>query len=349
MFGFDWTALFRPCRQQRSLLDLPPELRDEVISHVLARVPTTRISLLLASKAVNASTHVVVRRGLVVYVTKRYGDHATMLFLPKAQSMGREEYLGKVHKVMVSIGRILKFAKRRLEKYVDQKVEGWETIDVDQAVKVMRVGLFTVEAVQWDRTITSKARNVREMLTWLPLYGALILRVTSLLVALTFRKRICREVDALDKCARNAHGDRRSETLGLDRDTVSMTQAVETELLLHGCQGFGDMVAASSTPGVSATDFPNFLEYLFALAKESEEFRKQKIARTGAVERFLETMELVGVFSRRRPGRLWEERIEKHFRETVPLFSMRLQHVKVLQEIAMAEFGEDRTSNFCGS
>lgn len=337
IFGFDGTALVRSRPSQRSLLDLPPEIRDEVISYVLARDPKTRIPLLLASKTVNTSTQSMVRRDLLKRVGSRYGNLAAVSLPPMPHRMGREEYLGKVDKVMTRVKRVLGFAKSQLleKKYVYEKGEGWEAMNIRQALRLMELWLFFVEAVRWDTTITSKAWDVRRMLASLPPYGALLMRVTSLLVALTFR-------DEVDIYTRSSHRASRSAKLGLGRAKAPLVQAVEMDLLLHGCQNLSDMLPV---PELDVTSFPNTWDRLLALLRHSVEVSKQGIAKVRAQERFSETMKLVRMYSRLRSGRLWEgqktvmiqESVVKHRGENVRLCAVRSEDVAVLQSTATAE------------
>ncbi len=299
--------IFRSCTNQltppspnpkptthKSLLDLPTELRDEVIFWTLARDPKARIPLLMSSKAVDESTTCVAQRAVAEYVKNRYGNAAAMLFTPMAHQIGGEEYVSEVKKVMERINIVVAYMRAQLYGYA-----GAEAMDVDGAVAMLNLGLYLAEHLQWPQH--SSPSDIRRVPASLPPYGVLILRLTSLMIALTCGHRICHELFEAHQENRGRRDNHSVE--GLDRDTDSMIRAIEMELLSRGCQNLAIIIGPEvRRRGEQA--FPNDGSLLFACARSNEEARKVEAARAEGLDEFVKTVKVVRLYAQFPPGRL---------------------------------------------
>ena len=327
------------------LTDLPNELVGIIIFWTLGIDPSAEPSVLLTSRAFHSNAGKVARRSAVEHITAEYGRLAVMLFGPAPKTNALRCWLPRVAKVAKGIESLLDatvtyISVPRDPEYTITSAGQRVLVTGKDLRSAMKMGLYLTASINFKRQ--RAAGNVRRLLQSIPYHAILLIRLASMLVALTIRRVVCTNFE------RFTHLDGARYPALWVRDPYTLIWAVENELLSGRTQNFVDMVA----PGVPLYDVSKYrmggakwkcythtpesrLESFMATAEND---RIDALGRAGLLE-LKRSMELAQLYSSYPPGRLREKqkalivarRVKEKYGDDLKLWSLRLEDVRRLQ------------------
>ena len=230
----------------------------------------------------------------------------------------------KVKETVGRINEVLAYSRRQLQAHMHGSV----SLDISGLLSTMKIGLYLIEAVHFHNR--SSHNNIRWFIASLPPHGALVIRTTSTLLALTFNDRIC-------------------------ADTSSIVRAVETQLLSYGSADFVRMIRPTA-PSYFDGPMPVLdngmryfsLDLIRAQRKREDQNERIRNAKKQAVRNILYLVQLLRIYEQFPEGELRESRksvlvgnnIEEGFGDReLKLSLVRFEDVKRLQDVVSEEWG----------